>query len=235
MPVYHLSNTISFPSPSRAEPDGLLAVGGDLSVPRLVLAYQSGIFPWYSEGYPILWWSPDPRLVLFPAEFRLSRSMRRLIARGVFEVKYDTAFAEVIEACSRVPREGQDGTWITREMIDAYCALHQEGIAHSIETWHHGALVGGLYGIALGGCFFGESMFSTVSNSSKIALAQLVAIARKYGFACIDCQTTTQHLVSMGAREIRRSEFLAILRNGKGQPRCGGKWTGITVDQEFPS
>jgi leucyl/phenylalanyl-tRNA--protein transferase len=208
MPVYRLTYELIFPHPSHADPGGLLAFGGDLSTRRLLLAYAHGIFPWYSDPSPILWWSPDPRLVLFPNEFKTSRSLRRVIKKDVFTVSMDQAFGDVIRACAQAREE----TWITAEMIDAYEDLHQRGYAHSFETWHSGRLVGGLYGVALGRAFFGESMFSSMSDASKVALVQLVQFVIDRGFEFIDCQTTTQHLKSFGAREIPRQEFLDRLR-----------------------
>ncbi len=208
MPVYRLTYDLIFPHPSHAEPGGLLAFGGDLSTRRLLLAYAHGIFPWYSEPSPILWWSPDPRLVLFPNEFKTSHSLRRVIKKDVFTVTMDRAFEDVILACAQTREE----SWITAEMIDAYVGLHRLGYAHSFETWHSGRLVGGLYGVAMGRAFFGESMFSSMSDASKVALAHLVRFATERGFEFIDCQTATQHLKSLGAREIPRQEFLERLR-----------------------
>ena len=183
-------------------------MGGDLSPARLLLAYSQGIFPWYSDPSPILWWSPDPRLVLFPDEIKISRSLRRVIKKQVFAITIDGAFGEVIRSCAGV----RDETWITREMIEAYLALHDLGYAHSFETWHAGRLVGGLYGIALGRAFFGESMFSVMSDASKVALVHLVDFVAGLGFEFIDCQTATAHLKRLGAREISRKQFLDRLR-----------------------
>jgi leucyl/phenylalanyl-tRNA--protein transferase len=204
-------------------PNGLLCAGADLSPARLLEAYRHGIFPWYSEGEPILWWSPDPRLVLLPEEVKLSRSLRRTLQRGRHEVRLDTAFAEVIRACSE-PRPGQDGTWITPEMRQAYCRLHELGHAHCVETWIDGALAGGLYGLALGRAFYGESMFSRVSDASKIALAHLARYLERQGFAVIDCQMKTAHLASLGAREIRRGELVRGLAVWTEEGRGPGKW-----------
>ncbi|MGA2402388.1 MAG: leucyl/phenylalanyl-tRNA--protein transferase [Syntrophobacteraceae bacterium] len=216
MPVFRLTDELIFPHPSLADPGGLLAVGGDLSPGRLLLAYSRGIFPWYSNPSPILWWSPDPRLVLFPDEFKISRSLSRVIKKQVFAVTMDRAFDEVIRACAHAREE----TWITGEMMEAYRALHKLGYAHSFETWHAGKLVGGLYGVALGRAFFGESMFSAMSDASKVALAHLVNFAAGQGYGFIDCQTATEHLKRLGAREIPRKEFLHRLRvavHGKGE------------------
>jgi leucyl/phenylalanyl-tRNA--protein transferase len=206
--IFRLDDRLIFPDPALAEPDGFLAVGGDLSVERLLLAYQNGIFPWYSEDTPILWYSPHERFVLFPGELRVSSSMRRVLRSGKFKVTQDRSFEQVIGACSRVPRIGQDGTWITPEMQTAYITLHKLGHAHSIEVWQHDVLAGGLYGIAVGNVFCGESMFSQVSNTSKTALIHLCSM----GYALIDCQVHTDHLASMGARMISREEYTRILR-----------------------
>ena len=194
-----------------SEPNGLLAVGGDLAPERLLAAYRRGIFPWYSPGEPILWWSPDPRMVLFPAEFKVSRSLGRTLRRGGYEVRLDTAFAQVIAACAQTPRRGQQGTWIVPEMQAAYRRLHELGLAHSVETWVDGELVGGLYGIALGRMFYGESMFSWRSDASKIAVAHLARYLERLGFGMVDCQMHTTHLASLGAREIPRDDFMARL------------------------
>ncbi|MCE5335351.1 MAG: leucyl/phenylalanyl-tRNA--protein transferase [Desulfobacteraceae bacterium] len=211
MPVYRLTDRLVFPHPSLADPGGLLAVGGDLSAGRLLLAYANGIFPWYSEPSPILWWSPDPRLVLFPDELRVSHSLRRVLRKGVFSVTVDAAFEQVIDACAFVRTSRGGETWITPEMIDAYVQLHRLGYAHSVESWRDGELAGGLYGIALGRAFFGESMFMRVTDASKVAFVHLVELAQERGFCFIDCQTTTSHLQNFGAREIPRSEFLIRL------------------------
>ena len=197
--------------PAAAEAPGLLAAGGRLSVERLTEAYRHGVFPWYSEGQPVLWWSPDPRMVLPVAEFALSRSLRKTLARFVrtpgCAVRIDSAFRAVIEACAGAPREGQGGTWIVPEMVQAYCAWHAAGAVHSVETWIDGALVGGLYGVSLGRMFYGESMFARRSDASKIALAALVCFCREHGVALIDCQQHTAHLASLGAREVPRPAF----------------------------
>ncbi|HEX4986456.1 MAG TPA: leucyl/phenylalanyl-tRNA--protein transferase [Burkholderiales bacterium] len=214
-----------------AEPNGLLAAGGDLSVRRLTEAYRRGIFPWFSEGEPILWWSPDPRMVLFPAELRVSRSLGRTLRNARFEVRADTAFREVMTACAQ-PRPGSRGTWIGAAMIEAYCRLHAAGIAHSVETWLDGELAGGLYGIALGGAFFGESMFRRVTDASKIALVALVRHLELEGFGLVDCQMNTDHLASLGAREIPRAEFVQRLRELINYPRLPGPWTlAVRKDQ----
>lgn len=189
------------------DPNGLLAIGGDLSVERLLNAYRHGIFPWFSEGQPILWWSPAPRMVLYPEELKISRSMQKRLKQPDYEVRFNTAFRGVMQACSRVTRPDQDGTWITEAMIDAYCALHAAGYALSTETWIDGKLAGGLYGVRIGRMFYGESMFHLVSNASKIAFIRLVEELRQQNCGLIDCQMHTAHLASLGAREIPRKEF----------------------------
>jgi leucyl/phenylalanyl-tRNA---protein transferase len=202
-----------FPPLSAAldEPNGLLAIGGDLSPARLLAAYRSGIFPWFSEGQPILWWSPDPRMVLYLDEFRVSRSLGKRVRAGIFETRVDSAFRSVIQACADTPRAGQGGTWITPVMIDAYCELHRLGYAHSVESWRDGQLVGGLYGLALGRMFFGESMFAHETDASKVALVQLVASLQRLRVPLIDCQQETRHLAAFGARPIPRATFAAHL------------------------
>lgn len=212
MPVFRLTEDLLFPPPALAKEDGLLAVGGDLSKDRILLAYSMGIFPWYSDGSPILWWSPDPRLVLIPEELKVSRSLSLVIKKGVFSVTMDTAFDRVIRICAEINRKGQHGTWITEEMIGAYIRLHCAGYAHSVESWDSGELVGGLYGIALGKVFFGESMFAIKSNASKVAFVMLVEYMKKLNFSFIDCQVTTEHLKSLGAKEVERKKFLQMLK-----------------------
>lgn len=211
MPVYALPKAHVFPPVSHAEPDGLLAVGGDLAPDRILMAYHQGIFPWYSEGSPILWWSPDPRMILMTAELKISKSMRQVMRSGKFKITYDKAFEEVIEACGNVPRPGQDGTWLTQEMRLAYIQLHQLGFAHSVEVWREGRLVGGLYGLAIGSVFCGESMFSLESNASKAGFIDLVKRLQAIGFRFVDCQVHTPHLESLGAKEVPREEFLDLL------------------------
>jgi leucyl/phenylalanyl-tRNA---protein transferase len=208
MPVFSLSDKLAFPPPHLATQEGLLAVGGDLSPERLILAYKNGIFPWYNPGEPILWWSPDPRLVLFPAELHVSHSLRRLLRKRKFQVTFNTRFREVIAACAKAERQTGKGTWITSEMESAYIRLNDLGYAHSVEAWHDGRLVGGLYGVAIGRFFFGESMFTKTSNASKVAFVTLVKRLQDLEFNLIDCQVYTRHLVSFGAREIPRKEFL---------------------------
>src|SRR5437016_3462601 len=201
-------------------PNGLLCAGGDLSVERLVDAYSHGIFPWFSEGEPILWWSPDPRMVLLPDELKVSRSLRKRVEHGTYELTVDTAFRRVIEQCAR-PRSGQSGTWIVPDMIAAYIRLHDAGLAHSVEAWRDGELVGGLYGVALGRVFFGESMFSRSPDASKVALVELVRRLREKRFRLIDCQQATGHLASLGAREIPRARFTRLLQESIQYPLTG--------------
>jgi leucyl/phenylalanyl-tRNA--protein transferase len=221
-----LGNTDSFPPLELAlrEPNGLLCAGGDLTPQNVIRAYLHGIFPWYSPGEPILWWSPDPRMVLFPAEFRISRSLRRTLRQGRHLVRLDTSFKAVIGACAKSPRPGQTGTWITPEIQAAYIRLHELGYAHSVETWIDGKLAGGLYGIAIGKMFYGESMFARVSDASKIAAAHLVRFLGERGFGMIDCQMNTPHLASLGAREIPRDDFIRELRSLAAIPPLCGCW-----------
>ena len=201
-----------FPPLTRAllEPNGLLAAGGELSAERLIDAYQHGIFPWYSADQPLLWWSPDPRMVLMPAELKISRSLGKRLHKPDFEVRIDSAFETVMRACA-APRDGQAGTWITDDMVAAYTELHRRGLAHSVETWIDGELAGGLYGVALGRMFYGESMFMRATDASKIALAHLARQLHRWGFGLIDCQMQTSHLASLGAREIPRDDFVRQL------------------------
>lgn len=204
---------MALPAPDDA-PEDLIAVGGGLSVARLLAAYHNGIFPWYEDDSPILWWSPDPRMVLFPEEFHCARRLRRTLKAGVFQVTVDAAFDRVIRACAQVPRHDQRGTWITADMQDAYIALHRAGHAHSLECWRDGALAGGLYGVQAGACFCGESMFSKVPDASKTVLAVLARMAPQWGITMIDCQMPTPHLHRMGARLIPRRAYLRRLRQG---------------------
>ncbi|MDR2187409.1 MAG: leucyl/phenylalanyl-tRNA--protein transferase [Azonexus sp.] len=231
--IPQLSPFDAFPpvSSARAEMGGLLAIGGDLSPERLLDAYRQGIFPWGTvEGLP-LWYSPDPRMVLFPAEFRLSRSLARRLRSGVFKVRYDSDFASVIAACATMPRPGQHGTWITPDMAAAYCRLHQLGWAHSVETYSDGKLVGGLYGLQIGRAFYGESMFALRPDASKVAFAHLVRQLSARQVGLIDCQVHTRHLASLGGREIPRSEFLAQLRTLAADAKTPARWA-VTTDQE---
>ncbi|MDC7827353.1 leucyl/phenylalanyl-tRNA--protein transferase [Aquipseudomonas alcaligenes] len=212
-------DSLDFPALERAlrEPNGLLAAGGDLSAERLIAAYRHGCFPWFSEGQPLLWWSPDPRTVLFPEEFHLSRSLAKLLRQQRYRVTFDQDFAAVIEGCAS-PRDYADGTWITDSMRAAYLELHQRGLAHSVEVWDGEQLVGGLYGLTMGQLFFGESMFSRADNASKIGFATLVSKLREWGFALIDCQMPTRHLHSFGARPITRAEFAHYLQQHLDRP-----------------
>lgn len=219
-----LEDAHSFPPLGLAlrEPNGLLCAGGDLTPQRLVLAYINGIFPWYSPGEPILWWSPDPRMVLFPREIRISRSLRKTLRKGDYEVRLDTRFKYVIQSCARQPRPGQNGTWITPEIQTAYLRLHELGYAHSVETWVDGKVVGGLYGVAIGKMFYGESMFAHATDASKIALAHLARFLAEHGFGLIDCQMNTTHLASLGAREIPRADFVRRVQQLTAiAPLCG--------------
>ena len=220
-----LGSDSPFPPVEQAtvDPNGLLAAGGDLSVARLVEAYGRGIFPWFNEDQPILWWSPDPRMVLFPAELKVSRSLARTLRNSRFEVRADTAFGAVIQRC-RLSRRDQAGTWITAPMVEAYCELHRAGIAHSVETWLDAELVGGLYGVALGRAFFGESMFMRATDASKVALVTLVRQLERWGFEMVDCQMNTAHLASFGAREIPRAEFTRRLRELIHWPSVPAPW-----------
>lgn len=203
---------MEFPPPWLARPDGLLCIGGDLSTERLIQAYKSGIFPWFSENEPILWWSPDPRLVLFPKNVYVSRSLKKKLRRNTFHITLDSAFEKVISACALPRKKDNSGTWLVQDMIEAYIELHHNGFAHSVEVWQDGRLVGGLYGISLGYSFFGESMFSFISDASKAALVTLAGHLAAHDFDFIDCQVTTDHLLNMGAVEIPRQKFLQILQ-----------------------
>ncbi len=213
--MYYVIKDLFFTPVSEADEDGILAIGGDLSPERLQLAYKSGVFPWFNEGEPVLWWSPDPRMVLFPDELIVSKSMRNILNRKQFKVTFNRDFKEVISNCQKIKREGQDGTWISNEMIDAYCVLHDQGIAKSVEVWQDEVLVGGLYGIDLGHVFCGESMFSKVSNASKVAFIALVNYLKEGNYKLLDCQVYNPHLESLGCREINREEFMFILENQK--------------------
>ncbi len=224
MPIFRLGRAVAFPNPALAEPDGLLAVGGDLSPARLVAAYSEGIFPWYDDQSPILWWSPDPRLVLDPPDLHVSRSLARTIRRGTYRVTADAAFEQVIRRCSQSDRPGQRGTWITAEMIAAYVELHRLGLAHSFEAWEGARLAGGLYGVSLGAAFFGESMFADARDASKVAFVRAVEWLATKGIALVDCQVRTEHLVSLGAREISRRVFLERVAAALEAPTLRGRW-----------
>lgn len=224
MPIFRLVEDTVFPPPDYADPSGLIAVGGDLSSERLLEAYRVGIFPWYADDQPILWWSPDPRFVLELDKFKVSRSLNKILRKGIFRVTFDRVFEDVIAACAAVPREGQSGTWITAEMQEAYNKLHGLGFAHSVETWLDGKLVGGLYGVSLGKAFFGESMFHHEDNASKVALAVLVDKLKKWGFHFVDSQMTTDHMMRLGAEEMPRRIFLKRLRSALRHSTKRGKW-----------
>lgn len=224
MAVYRLPDEPLFPPVDEAEPDGLIAIGGDLTVDRLIQAYAQGIFPWFVDEDEIFWYSPDPRMVLYPADYRVSDSLRRIIRKGTFTVQVDTDFNGIIKACSEANRPGQDGTWITQEFILGYTELHRKGLAHSIGTYYNGKLVGGLYGISLGAAFFGESMFFTMSNASKVAFHHLVELALAKKFIFIDCQAETSHLTSLGARLIPRNHYLLLLAGALEKPTRRGSW-----------
>lgn len=222
---YFLSKELIFPSPHLANADGILAVGGDLVPERLLLAYENGIFPWYSEDEPILWWSPDPRFVLYPDQLKVSKSMRPVFNQKKFKITYDQAFRTIIASCSKPrPNDPFGGTWLTDEMIDAYCHLHELGFAHSVEAWQGGKIVGGLYGVALGKVFYGESMFAKVPNASKAAFITLVRDLKTKDYKLVDCQVYTGHLESLGAVEISREQFLNELETLLTPPHYRGNW-----------
>ena len=210
--MYYLTKDLFFPPVNQANRDGILAIGGDLSMERLVLAYKSGIFPWFEDGDPIIWWSPNPRMVLFLDELIISKSMRNILNRNSFTITFNQNFIDVISHCQQVKRDGQNGTWITNDMIEAYCKLHEIGTAKSVEVWQNGELVGGLYGIDLGTIFCGESMFSLVSNASKVAFIALVEQLKDKDYKLLDCQVYNPHLESLGCREVEREEFMSILK-----------------------
>lgn len=224
MPVYLLDSSLIFPHPNLAEEDGLLAIGGDLSKERLLLAYGSGIFPWYSEGYPIMWFSPDPRLIIELGSVHVSKRLMKTIRSGAFEVRFDTAFEEVMQLCAMTGRKGQTGTWITDDMLRAYADLHHYGYAHSVETYQDGELVGGLYGLSLGGVFFGESMFHKERDASKVALYHLERFLVANDFDFIDSQVPNSHMRSLGGREISRDEFLSRLAKSLEKKTLRGRW-----------
>ncbi len=223
MTIFALNKEIIFPPVQLAEESGILAVGGDLSAERLIEAYRRGIFPWYSDGDPIIWWSPNPRFVLIPEELYVSKTMRQVLRRNIFTVTCDRDFRAVIQGC-REPRRKERGTWITDEMLEAYVGLHELGIAHSVEAWKDGELAGGLYGLSLGRCFFGESMFTRTDNASKAAFITLVRKLMELAFVIVDCQVYTAHLGSLGARHIDREDYIDILEEGLRHETIGGSW-----------
>ena len=223
MPIYLLNSTLNFPPVEGAE-DGVVAVGGDLSMERLLLAYERGIFPWYNEGEPIIWHSPDPRFILLVDELHISKSMQRVLNSNRFSVSFDTDFSFVIKQCALTERKEQDGTWITNEMSAAYIELHKSGYAHSVEVWSNDKIVGGLYGVSLGKCFFAESMFHTESNASKFALIKLVELLKQKDFHFIDAQVHTSHVATLGAKNISREKFMKLVEKGLQHETWLGKW-----------
>lgn len=234
MTIFYLPpECIVFPDPEEADADGLLAVGGDLSLPRLVAAYARGIFPWYGQGTPILWWSPDPRLALEPSQLHVSKSLRRVLNKKTFRITLDQDFERVIRCCAAVPRPQGEGTWIVEEMVEAYVVLHRAGFAHSVEAWRNHRLVGGFYGVALGRAFFGESMFFHEPNASKVAFVTFVRTLEKWGFSLVDCQQTTQHMLRFGAQEWPRGLFLERLEEALETPLPkqgrAGSWLGLPL------
>lgn len=234
MPIFELNNNLVFPPPHLASEDGILAVGGDLNPARILLAYHQGIFPWPHEGYPLLWFCPNPRFVLKPTHALIGKSLRKSIRKSPYIITCDTAFSEVMENCSSNYRPGQDGTWITPEMIEAYTKLHQQGFAHSIEAYRDDQLVGGLYGISLGGFFFGESMFALQADASKIAFATLLAHLIHWDFDLVDCQSQTDHLARFGAVHTSKAQFLKLLKQSlKTKPTKSGKWNFTLSSEEI--
>lgn len=227
MSVYLPPDSIEFPHPFEADDEGFLAFGGNLTQASILNAYTNGIFPWYNEGEPILWWFTNPRCVLFPEKLKVHKSMRSYLNQDKFDWSIDTAFDHVLNNCRTKTRKGQNGTWITNEMFEAYSELHEKGYAHSVEVWEDQKLVGGLYGLSLGRIFFGESMFSFRSNASKFALIKFIEVLRRKGFWLIDCQQTTDHIVSMGAEEISKDHFYDFLQKNKKEDDLVGKWTAF--------
>ncbi len=235
MPLFRLTDELVFPPSALAEEDGLLAIGGDLSLPRLLLAYSSGLFPWSNEGEPLLWWSPDPRCVFEPGAMRVSRSLAKTLRQGRYQVTYNKVFERVIENCAQLRVEAGTGTWINTDLHRAFVELHRVGHAHSIECWQDGALVGGLYGLCLGRCFFGESMFHLERDASKVALLHLVNRAAELGFELVDCQLSNEHLISLGASLITRSEFLQRLVKGGVRPSVHQPVSSIKLPSQSAS
>ncbi len=233
MPIQFITHPKqNFPHPELADERGILAIGGDLSIDRLITAYSFGIFPWYSQDDPIIWWCPEPRFVLYPDKLKVSKSMRPYFNQKKYHVSFDTFFPHVVKACQKIRRDGQEGTWITNDMFEAYCALHERGYAHSVEVWKGDKLAGGLYGVSLGKMFFGESMFSLAPNASKFALISLTRRLIERGFTLIDCQQETDHLRSMGAENISRKNFLNLLRKNRLESSYVGKWTSWENEME---
>lgn len=222
--MFQLGNDIVFPPVEYADEHGLLAYGGDLSPERLLLAYRQGIFPWYAQGQPILWWCPEPRMVIYPQALHISRSLRKSLKQNCFSVTLDTCFRDIMEACANSRIASGEGTWILPEMVEAYCNLHRAGFAHSVEVWHDGELAGGMYGVSLGRAFFGESMFSYQTNASKTAMAYLCAQLTRWDFGLLDCQVANPHLVRMGGVELSRGDFMAKLQKLRRFPARRGKW-----------
>lgn len=228
MPVFWLSeHSLAFPHPELANEDGILAIGGDLSPQRLLIAYENGIFPWFNPTDPIMWWSPDPRFVLYPNRIKVAKSMRSYFNQNKYQVTYDTVFEQVITACQQTRRKRGGGTWITDSMLQAYCQLHEMGYAHSVEVWQGEDLVGGLYGISLGRCFFGESMFARATNASKFGFISLVRQLETLDFWLIDCQQRTDHLASLGGEDMPRKDFLNLLERNTLEVSIVGKWTHL--------
>lgn len=228
MTVYRLSQDLIFPDPQEADDDGLLAVGGDLSPSRVLLAYHYGIFPWYSDDQPYMWWSPNPRMLLFPQQFHVSKTLKRKLKSERYQVRFDTKFETVIRACAEIPRSHEKGTWITEEMMEVYTELHRMGYGHSVEVYDDGKLIGGQYGLSLGKAFFGESMFSYEKDGSKIAFANLAALLKIWDFDFIDCQLPTDHLKSLGAAEVPRTEYLQRLDETLGFEHHRCSWSDNT-------
>jgi len=223
--LFFLDEKLIFPPLEATTKEGIIAIGGDLSIERLLLAYSTGIFPWYSQNEPILWWSPDPRFVLLPENLNVSKSLKKFIKKNIYTITFDIAFEKIIKMCSKL--RSKQGTWLTNEMIEAYIDLHNEGYAHSVEAWHNEKLAGGLYGVSLGRCFFGESMFYVMENASKVCLIYLVDTLIKKNFLFIDSQVYTQHLENFGASNIPRSDYIAMLKKGLSFPTLKGKWSEI--------
>lgn len=230
---WYLSDDIVFPPVTDCDEHGLLAFGGDLSLERLIIAYSSGIFPWYSDGEPIMWWSLDPRMIMVPSCFRPSKSLRHLLGTEKFSVRIDTDFEAVMRMCAQVERKGQTGTWITEEMIEAYCRLHRKGFAHSFETYHGNKLVGGLYGVSIGTLFCGESMFHTMTDASKVAFSFLCRFLTDNGFELIDAQQKTAHLTSLGAYTVPRVEYVEMIKDMVGKPTLMGNWGNGTARKVY--